>query len=57
MKRALSIIVLLGFLSLLINLIFIHQYMEQSLIVYVFVVLFYLLYLNKRKNPRKRGDM
>lgn len=48
-KRILAWVTLIGFVLLIINLVFVHIYQEASFIIYAFIVLIYLFVLNKGK--------
>lgn len=52
-KRLLAWVVLLGFVVLLINIVFLHIYLEKSLIVYVIIILLYLVFIIKSKEKEK----
>ncbi|HEY9060480.1 MAG TPA: hypothetical protein VIO64_08280 [Pseudobacteroides sp.] len=54
MKRVVAWLLLAGFVLLLVNIVFIHLYMVQSLTVYAIVALTYWFLLRKDFNSKKR---
>ena len=55
-NRIFAWIILVGFILLLINLIFIHKYWTQSLALYLLVVFIFLFSIKRNKNEKEYGD-
>lgn len=56
MKRVVAWLLLAGFVLLLVNIVFVHLYMVQSLTVYAIVALTYWFLLRKDFNSKKRDS-
>jgi asparagine N-glycosylation enzyme membrane subunit Stt3 len=54
MKRVVAWFLLAGFVLLLVNIVFIHLYMVQSLTIYAIVALTYWFLLRKDFNSKKK---
>lgn len=56
MRRVVAWLLLAGFVLLLVNIVFVHLYMVQSLTVYAIVALTYWFLLRKDFNSKKRDS-